>query len=321
MIGILFKPRSKNDSVHQGYHRTRNLLQRQIKRSKQRILSMRPDQVITGHSRGRIHPHFRNPCKSQFAPHSARLHSPRRNGRTCIGGPFGEVLRATGPMATINPFRFSTKFQDDETGLLYYGYRYYDPSTGRWNSRDPIEEKGGVNLYTFVQNIPTRYVDVLGLVRGDDFWPPISFPKPPENDPRIRFCVRNFDKRGANCLDYCLLSPGNIIGHGFLALVDEKGKIIDTRGSRITSANAGAEPLREPEPIDPLSCGYCYRTPKPLKHGNGSLLGRTGKDATKDEIWECITKHQLTKHFGDLSYNCNDWAREAADACGLDCRK
>ena len=40
-------------------------------------------------------------------------------------GPFGELLRATGPMARANPFRFSTKYQDDETDLIYYGYRYY----------------------------------------------------------------------------------------------------------------------------------------------------------------------------------------------------
>ena len=55
-------------------------------------------------------------------------------------GPFGEVIRATGPMAKLNPFRFSTKYQDDESDLLYYGYRYYNPSTGRWLSRDPIDE-------------------------------------------------------------------------------------------------------------------------------------------------------------------------------------
>jgi RHS repeat-associated protein len=53
-------------------------------------------------------------------------------------GPFGETLRATGPMAKHNPFRFSTKYTDNETGLLYYGYRYYDPVTGRWPNRDPI---------------------------------------------------------------------------------------------------------------------------------------------------------------------------------------
>jgi RHS repeat-associated protein len=53
-------------------------------------------------------------------------------------GPFGELLRATGPMAKANPFRFSTKYQDGETDLLYYGYRYYNASTGRWLSPDPI---------------------------------------------------------------------------------------------------------------------------------------------------------------------------------------
>ena len=51
-------------------------------------------------------------------------------------GPFGEVIRATGPMAKVNPFMFSTKFYDWESGVYYYGCRYYNPSTGRWPSRD-----------------------------------------------------------------------------------------------------------------------------------------------------------------------------------------
>ncbi|MBC7077604.1 MAG: hypothetical protein H5T92_04775, partial [Synergistales bacterium] len=53
-------------------------------------------------------------------------------------GPFAEPLRAAGPLAAENPFRFSTKYTDPETGLLYYGYRYYSPSLGRWLSRDPV---------------------------------------------------------------------------------------------------------------------------------------------------------------------------------------
>ncbi len=81
-------------------------------------------------------------------------------------GPFGEVIRATGPMAKANPFRFSTKYQDDETDLLYYGYRYYNPSTGRWPNRDPLQEKGGANLYGFVGNNPCSLVDSLGLDIG-----------------------------------------------------------------------------------------------------------------------------------------------------------
>jgi uncharacterized protein RhaS with RHS repeats len=47
--------------------------------------------------------------------------------------------------------------------VAYYGYRYYDPKTGRWPSRDPIEEKGGVNLYGFIGNNGTNRYDVLGL--------------------------------------------------------------------------------------------------------------------------------------------------------------
>jgi hypothetical protein len=42
--------------------------------------------------------------------------------------------------------------------------RWYSPSTGRWFSRDPIEEKGGLNLYSFVRNAPLSHWDSLGLL-------------------------------------------------------------------------------------------------------------------------------------------------------------
>ncbi len=79
-------------------------------------------------------------------------------------GPFGELLRATGPMAKNNPFRFSTKYQDDETDLVYYGHRYYNASTGRWLSRDPKAETGGLNLYDFAANDGITKCDCLGLM-------------------------------------------------------------------------------------------------------------------------------------------------------------
>gem|GEM_PF-1503127 len=65
-----------------------------------------------------------------------------------------------------NPFRFSTKYLDFETGLYYYGYRYYNPDQGRWINRDPIEEEGGLNLYAFVGNEPVGNWDWLGLMAG-----------------------------------------------------------------------------------------------------------------------------------------------------------
>jgi RHS repeat-associated protein len=78
-------------------------------------------------------------------------------------GPFGEVIRSTGVMAKNNPFRFSTKYDDDESDLLYYGYRYYKPSTGAWPNRDPLQERGGKNLYEFVNNNPLDRIDFLGM--------------------------------------------------------------------------------------------------------------------------------------------------------------
>ncbi len=78
-------------------------------------------------------------------------------------GPFGQTLRATGKAADELTLRFSTKYTDPETGLAYYGFRYYDPELGRWPSRDPIGEQGGLNLYAFVGNDGVNQWDYLGM--------------------------------------------------------------------------------------------------------------------------------------------------------------
>jgi RHS repeat-associated protein len=72
------------------------------------------------------------------------------------------LIRSTGPQAKANPFRFSTKYTDEESDLVYYGYRYYSPSLGRWVNRDPIEEEGDVSLYSWLLNNPITGVDALG---------------------------------------------------------------------------------------------------------------------------------------------------------------
>ncbi len=75
--------------------------------------------------------------------------------------PFGRAVVDTDSSGQFR-YRFSTKPGDSETGLYYYGYRYYDPETGRWPSRDPIEESGGVNLYGFLGNYTVSKWDYLG---------------------------------------------------------------------------------------------------------------------------------------------------------------
>ncbi|MBK8915194.1 MAG: hypothetical protein IPM64_11455 [Phycisphaerales bacterium] len=74
----------------------------------------------------------------------------------------GNIAEEAGTYAAINPFRFSTKFLDPETGLYYYGYRYYSPRLGRWINRDPIEERGGPNVFASLGNEPTAAIDALG---------------------------------------------------------------------------------------------------------------------------------------------------------------
>jgi RHS repeat-associated protein len=57
--------------------------------------------------------------------------------------------------------------------MYYYGFRYYDSRTGRWPSRDPIGENGGINIYAMVLNNPIHLVDYLGL--SSPIWP-MTFP-------------------------------------------------------------------------------------------------------------------------------------------------
>ena len=56
--------------------------------------------------------------------------------------------------APENPFRFSSEFYDSELDLVYYNFRHYSPALGRFLSRDPIEERGGLNLYAAYYNSP-----------------------------------------------------------------------------------------------------------------------------------------------------------------------
>jgi RHS repeat-associated protein len=102
--------------------------------------------------------------------------------------PFGSLSGMSGSMAEANLYRFSSKEFHPKSGLVYYLYRYYDPSLQRWLNRDPIGEHGfsilryrsdkslwvirlltqmgGNNLYGFVRNQPTGIYDPFGLKPG-----------------------------------------------------------------------------------------------------------------------------------------------------------
>jgi RHS repeat-associated protein len=119
--------------------------------------------------------------------------------------PYGNMLSMSGPLANANRYRFSSKEWNDNAGLYYYGFRFYDPNLQRWVNRDPIQEWGGYNLFAFISNVSVNAVDAFGFCDGDqpkvpdflnlksppwdlfapnnltpaDIWPPLGFPPSP----------------------------------------------------------------------------------------------------------------------------------------------
>ncbi len=101
--------------------------------------------------------------------------------------PFGKLLGLWGTLANANAYRFSSKEFHQNSGLVYYHYRFYDPNLQRWPNRDPLGEPGieltwqmnsweeassgglpveiieGPNLYTMVDNSPINFFDPFGL--------------------------------------------------------------------------------------------------------------------------------------------------------------
>jgi RHS repeat-associated protein len=77
--------------------------------------------------------------------------------------PFGNTLSLSGPLASLNVYRFASKEWNTSAGIYNFGRRYYDPMLQRFLNRDPLAEQGGINLYAYVGNNPVNLIDTLGL--------------------------------------------------------------------------------------------------------------------------------------------------------------
>jgi RHS repeat-associated protein len=77
-------------------------------------------------------------------------------------GPFGETTALSGPMQNAFTHWWSTKPWDPITGFSEYQFRMYSPEMGRWLSRDPIGELGGLNVNSFALNDPVCLLDTDG---------------------------------------------------------------------------------------------------------------------------------------------------------------
>ena len=99
--------------------------------------------------------------------------------------PFGAITRTSKATSSkvdligANPWRFSSEFYDSELDLVYYNYRHYSPALGRFLSRDPIQEQGGLNLYAFVLNMPIFNIDIRGNIPDGWYVPERKLPEIP----------------------------------------------------------------------------------------------------------------------------------------------
>ncbi len=82
--------------------------------------------------------------------------------------PFGEAQVVTESVG--NNIRFPGQYYDSETGLHYNWHRFYDPTTGRYISADPIGLEGGLNLYSYANQNPVNFIDPEGLKTCGSGW-------------------------------------------------------------------------------------------------------------------------------------------------------
>jgi RHS repeat-associated protein len=173
---------------------------------------------------------------------------------------FGNLMAKTGTLD--QPFMFSTKRYDQSTGTSYYGYRFYSPCTGRWITRDPLGEAGGVNLYGFVQNNPVNFFDPWGLAAYGDsdrgqFGP---IPNTLWHFGNNYLNMRDANTKGADkyfhCMANCQAAREGPIGYGMATMISEGREFFDeyVKGDSPSVCNEDREANRrgrESEPNEP----------------------------------------------------------------------
>ncbi|MCF7855856.1 MAG: RHS repeat-associated core domain-containing protein, partial [Candidatus Pacebacteria bacterium] len=228
---------------------------------------------------------------------------------------FGNTTAQSGAKADDFNFRFSTKYLDPETGLYYYGYRYYSPPLGRWVNRDPIWEWGGLNLYVFVENHPSGWVDILGLVAccGDQ-----------EYDPETQCCESEsiVSKVTDDANQSCCPSEIVIVeirvrrmghhgwrdpGHAFVATPGVVRGYYPARGGIYTLTGPGEVRDDSTTRYDPSNT-YSYRACPVSVSRLQEIIGEPRQEGIYD---------LLNLHGGQDGRNCAGWACQAFEDAGF----
>ena len=150
--------------------------------------------------------------------------------------PYGNTLAQSGPLADANSYRFSSKEWNQNSGLYYYLYRFFDGNLQRWLNRDPIGEKGGKDLYVVADNNCIGKIDLFGHDVGGRVGP---------DWPWDGYGVVIFGEPNGseNCLAYGLCMPGFIMPDG----KNGYGKSCDDMKSLIKAHYGGGNIIDQPK--------------------------------------------------------------------------
>ncbi|HKW30123.1 MAG TPA: RHS repeat-associated core domain-containing protein [Verrucomicrobiae bacterium] len=215
--------------------------------------------------------------------------------------PYGNFLALGGPKAFVNPFWYSSKPIHWSSGKYDFLYRWYSPILQGWPNRDPIQEAGGLNLYSFIGNNPIGRDDPWGLCsvflchRPVDFLPGWAGRGLARQGLDHQFLRASFTPNEMKC---CLFGAG---GGGFnllsqLPLTLEVG--LGEEGGGVPGQNS---------PLNPLDW---YPRTQPTDHtGQSSLPGTTCEPIP---IQDCcgLLKSMLNKAPTGRRfplYNCHSW--------------
>jgi uncharacterized protein RhaS with RHS repeats len=182
---------------------------------------------------------------------------------------------------------------------------FYDPSIQRWVNRDPIGESGGINVYEFALNQPIGNIDSDGRQA-------IGVPsRNPPSDSKVRLCNRKIENETYDWV----IGIANARGHDYFDWPADKGGR-DGIGFRDENGKDGDLPTSEAG-SQARNCRQCYKSGKPIKYGSG--VGKPWRAVTDEDIKDCLRKRPIKGDYHGTQNNCNDWARGAAEECGIVC--
>ena len=218
--------------------------------------------------------------------------------------PFGNFTAKSGPYADANPFRFSTKYFDADTGQYDFGLRDYSAKLGRWTSRDPIGEQGGANLYVFVDDDPINEVDPYGMRSRRKR-------SPDRGETRRRFWINGyFDSKGWELFSHWIWGEGEDLLFDFnqswsdymmankLLKEQLQAKLKLETASRLLGEISGPVNLK----LNSIEIENGYRTGYEMLHGPNRDVGGftvTGAEPKRSKNG-CGFKYNLTYTWNDL---------------------